>query len=517
MRSPTDQQDQVEVGAPSIRLIPATVIAGVVAMIAWVPFLCGPLRPDESGLLMIARQWGQGSSLYGDYWVDRPPLLVWLFQLAGHLGSVGTSAEGAQAVGVRLLGMVAAGLSVLATGALAHRLAPGDRSRQLAALVLAVALLSTPLFGFAESTGELLALPFVLGGLLCLVAGWQRPWSRCTFALTLAAGGFAAAGMLVKQNVADVFVFAAVLLFVGARRADRPAARAAAFVLGAVLVTATVLGYALTHGTEPDDLWQAVVLFRFEAWQVLGPDSSPATLPRAGLLLLALIASGAALVLALGVGALTRALRNRNNQDARHGTRQPQHELAWATLALIGWELSSVAFGGGYWLHYLTVLLPGLLLAVLVTPLAGIGRRVLLVGSGYAALASVAVWTAQVVNPPDPSAEARAAEYVRDHAAPGDGIVTAFGRSDIVLASGLDNPYEHFWSLPVRVRDHDLVEFLATLSGPDAPRWVVVSGGSLAAWELQTDDSQRYLEEHYTERADFDGWHVWEREDAPGS
>ena len=53
-------------------------LAGAAA-VAWLPFLGVPLSRDEAGLLMVGGQWGPGLSLYGDYWVDRPPLLVALF------------------------------------------------------------------------------------------------------------------------------------------------------------------------------------------------------------------------------------------------------------------------------------------------------------------------------------------------------------------------------------------------------------------------------------------------------
>jgi len=37
---------------------------------------------------MVARQWqGGGSSLYGDQWVDRPPLLLLIFKAADGLGA----------------------------------------------------------------------------------------------------------------------------------------------------------------------------------------------------------------------------------------------------------------------------------------------------------------------------------------------------------------------------------------------------------------------------------------------
>src|SRR5690606_20961451 len=40
-------------------------------------------------------------------------------------------------------------------------------------------------------------------------------------------------------------------------------------------------------------------------------------------------------------------------------------------------------------------------------------------------------------------------------------------------ASGLDSPYEHLWSLPMRTMDPELATLRALLEGPDAPEWLV--------------------------------------------
>src|SRR3954467_12421839 len=76
------------------------------------PWLSAPLGRDEGGIALLAQHWG-GGSLYGDYWLDRPPLLILLFKLAV-LGG---------ADGVRALGMVAALALVIAIVLLARALA----------------------------------------------------------------------------------------------------------------------------------------------------------------------------------------------------------------------------------------------------------------------------------------------------------------------------------------------------------------------------------------------------------
>ena len=63
--------------------------AAALAVAAWLPFLRAPLMPDEAGLFIIGEQWGPGRSLYGDYWVDRPPLIVWIYALIAPIVTIG--------------------------------------------------------------------------------------------------------------------------------------------------------------------------------------------------------------------------------------------------------------------------------------------------------------------------------------------------------------------------------------------------------------------------------------------
>lgn len=163
-------------------------VAALLATAAWLPFLHRPLTSDESGFLMLAEQWRPGRSLYGDYWVDRPPLLLWLFAVAGHLGPVDVTTSGLVAPGLKLLGAVASGMSVVLAGVLASQVSPGHRSARLATVVLAAALLSSPLLGMSAVNGELLAVPFVLLGLVCAVTAMRRSWGWRTAVLAAGAG-----------------------------------------------------------------------------------------------------------------------------------------------------------------------------------------------------------------------------------------------------------------------------------------------------------------------------------------
>src|SRR3982750_230264 len=103
-------------------------MAGTVC-VGWLPFVGRPLSPDEAGFLIVGGQWGEGSSLYGDFWVDRPPVLVAIFEAA--------------------------------------------------------AAAAPPLFGARCGEGGLLGLPFVRAGLLAFVAAAASRHQKRGFALSV--------------------------------------------------------------------------------------------------------------------------------------------------------------------------------------------------------------------------------------------------------------------------------------------------------------------------------------------
>ena len=89
--------------------------AAAVAAVARLPFLHRALAPDEAGFLLVGQQWQPGgTSLYGSYWVDRPPLLVTLFRVASDLGG---------AVPLRLMGCLATVIVVLGCAHVARTVA----------------------------------------------------------------------------------------------------------------------------------------------------------------------------------------------------------------------------------------------------------------------------------------------------------------------------------------------------------------------------------------------------------
>src|SRR3954453_22612441 len=140
--------------APWRRRIGTAPKTWVVAMaagvcLAWLPFVARPLSPDEAGYLIVGGHWHDGRSLYGDYWVDRPPALIALFEVADALGG---------AVPLRLLGALAALLTVVLSGVLGRVAAPERRSAPVLTAAAAAVCVATPLMGGTVVDGELLGV-----------------------------------------------------------------------------------------------------------------------------------------------------------------------------------------------------------------------------------------------------------------------------------------------------------------------------------------------------------------------
>ena len=233
-------------------------------------------------------------------------------------------------------------------------------------------------------------------------------------------------------------------------------------------------------------------------------------------LALAALISGVVVLLVLAAAGVVSGLRNRTSGSllGRTGTPSGLHRAwSWGALGMAGWELFGVVAGGSYWLHYLTGLVPGVLLLLVLVPWTRRWRRLLALCLCYVVVASTALWVQHVTSnlPVTVADDARVAGYLRGHAEPSDGVVVAFGHPDIVAGSGLVSPYEYLWSLPVRVRDPDLHELSGIMTGSQAPRWVVVAGDSLDSWGLNATTAQALLQQHYVERVKYGDWHIWQQ------
>ena len=186
------------------------VLMAAAACIGWLPFLWRSLSPDEGGFLIVASQWAPGSSLYGDYWVDRPPVLIGLFALADGLGDPWA---------LRVLGILAVVATVLLAALVGRLAAPATRIGPLLAAGTAAIFVATPLFGGGVVNSEILTLPFIMAGLVAAIAASTAQTRRNEIGFAVLAGVAGTFAVLTKQSQVDVFV---VVLVVALMTRDGP-------------------------------------------------------------------------------------------------------------------------------------------------------------------------------------------------------------------------------------------------------------------------------------------------------
>ena len=453
---------------PSAR---ATVwIAAVLAVLGRFPSALWPLRPDEAGFLMVARTWEpRPDSMFGTYWVDRPPEIIGIVHLADRIGGQ---------YFLRVVAAVGLGLLVLAAAAVARRLCEyggsldrrgADRAAAWTAVVT-VALGSNTLADAISAKGEVLAIPLVMAGCGLSLAALARRSAWLSFAAGLV--GMLAVGM--KQNIAGGLVFGGVLL-VGALVAKRIdlasfARLAGSALLGAAIPVVGTVVWALRNGVELGTVWYATVGFRADAYATIASQPVVENDDRAAYLATVFVTTGMAFGVVWFLVSLPRMLRR-------------MAVPAVATLAMLAFDLAAVFLSGSYWRTYLVVLVPSVAVAMAcvlasetMPPLrqrrTGAVTRVIAAAMAVRAVISLVGWTADLVDGASPT-EFYTGEAIGSVAQPGDTLVVYGGRADIQLASHLRSPYEHLWSLPMRTLDPDLTQLRALLTGPQAPTWFV--------------------------------------------
>jgi hypothetical protein len=441
------------VALPVVPVTMALVVAARMLLVA------RPASPDEAGFLVVASQWHVGgTSLYGNYWVDRPPLLIGLFRLADLTGGL---------TSLRIIGALAAAATVGLLASTAAR-AFGPRASTWTAIA-AGALLASPLIGADMVNGELLAAPFLALGMRLAVEAVVNEDALAARGAGLGTGLAAVLALLVKQNMADVVVFA-LACWVIAWRTRRITGRTcrdllALAVTGGGLGYAVVMLWAMAHGTSPLAVYEATYPFRVKAGLVIAATPGNASDTRLSRLALSALLSGAPLVLA-GFGAL--ALR-------RFRRSTPGWPVAWAVgwavVAAAAYACFSILAGGSYWLHYLVQAVPAVSLAAgaLAVTAARVTRvlvPVLVVSAVTALVLSVAE--------PAPAPGNTVGRSLAASALPGDTVLSAFGDADIPRTTGMTSPYPYLWSLPSRTLDPHMTLLRGLLAGPQAPTWIVV-------------------------------------------
>jgi hypothetical protein len=397
-----------------------------VAVLLRLPGLASPARPDEAGYLLVAAQARPGGPfLYGDLWVDRPPLLVAFFRLADALGGL---------LAARGLALVAVVVLVLAA-ADAGRTLGGARGATWAAAV-AAALSATPLLGATALNGELLGAPFVM---LACALGPARPAapdgrrdggtarrrparsarSPCSSSRTSPTPSCCSRHPRRPRPARELGVRRGVQLL-------------AAVVAGAAVPLLVTLVWAAAWGAGPGVLVETVLGFRLASAGVLD-DHTAAPLRRAVLLGGAAVAAGIVPVLSLLAVARWRGAARRAETAG----------IAAMTVT----ALVSMALGGSFWRHYLLQLVPATALAAAVlSTVAGRTRRL---GAGAAALVAVSAVTSVVWTAPRPwaqdcrtdgEAQQAVSDWLRARVRPSDTAVTLYGVSNVLLGTGAARP-----------------------------------------------------------------------------
>lgn len=451
-----------------------TVAAATTAAVASrLPFLGHAPRPDEAGFLLVGGQWnGAGSSLYGNYWVDRPPLLITIFRFASSLGGL---------TALRLIGCVAVALVVIGSARVAGLLG-GHRAARWAA-VTAAGLSLSPLLGGYEVDGELLAAPFTLAGIALVIVAVRSVDQRRAVVAAVAAGTFAMSSLLIKQNLADAAVFGAVAFALSLWRRDITRHRFGMLTLGAIAgafaAGLLLAGWTVLHGTSLTGVFDAMYPFRIRADQVQAAGGAGHSTARLYGLIGVATVSGLGLLMLL----VARDVVARRHRDT----------LWMALVATTLFAVVSIFLGGNYWHHYLVELIAPLSVATgVLAARHGIVARSLI---AYVIVAASVGWAVSLSMPQgnDASSVGRA---VGASSQPGDTIVTAWGRANVTYSSGLSSPYAQLWSLPAKTIDPQLTELNGVLTGPSAPTWLV-SGPTIRSWGLDTAQTAAILSQDY--------------------
>jgi hypothetical protein len=458
----------------------------LIVVLMRVPWLAAPLGRDEGGIALLAQHWG-GGSLYGGYWLDRPPLLILLFKLAV-LGG---------ADGVRVLGMVAA-LALVVAIALLARLLAGPRAAVIAGL-LAALLTGSSAIGAVYTPGELLAaVPSTLS-VLCLVHAHR---SRRTGAV-VAAGALAVTAVLIKQSFLDAGFAGVVFVLVSAlAERDVRIRWPVAYALGTALPLAVVLAWLAVAGVSLSYFAYTMFGFRIDLLHTLSATDLPLVVRMRQL---TDPASNTGLTLVVG-GAVVGALSGLRRDRVLFATL-----AAWLTAGLVG-----VLCGGSYFVHYLIELVPaGCVLAAAGLALvpAPISAAALAIVA-YMALGSADEGFRWLDNHTPHHRELAIGDYIREHARPRDTVYVMYARPNIVYYAGRRQPYPYLWSLMVRVRPDARPRLRRLLASPERPTWLV-GWHHPSSWELDPHHAlARTLDRGYRLAATVCNVPVYVRRDA---
>lgn len=448
----------------------AIALGALVVLILRAPWFDAALGRDEAGVAMVARAWhGGGPFAYGSYFLDRPPLLVGLYRLAGD-----------SAVGIRTLGAVAAGLLVVTSTLLAVRIG-GRRAAPWAAGISAV-LASSFEIKTVFTPAELLAVVPSSASVLLLLIALERESRRLW--ILAGAGALAATALLVKQSFGDALAAGLVALVAGKLLGlswRETARRAGAYFAGLAALVVALAVWALLSHTSAHSIWYAMFGFRIDSVSVLvknGLESRISTLGSP------LLASGLGVALVFAIVAFAR-LRGR--------------PLVRITLA--GWMAAAVAgilLGGSYWPHYLIELVPAAAAgaAVIFARYRFVGALAVAAIALPTAINAVGVGRSDSVDSFQQTA-VTIGHYIRDRSLPNETAYVMYAKVNAVYYTGLRDPYPYNWSLMVRAVPGAEQRLRSLLASPGRPTWIVRVEGPRGFGLDANGTTRRLLAAHY--------------------
>lgn len=477
---------------PLRSLLPWWVGCSLVALALRLPFIGVPLGIDEGGDAFVARAWDAGEgSIYGGQWLDRPPLLVLLYRLGVPGG----------AIGIRVLGMVAAALVIAGTMIIAHRVA-GTRAARLTGVIAAI-MTSSVVLGAVFTGNELLAsVPMTFSvAALVHVRGSRRPT-----AWLMASGFLAGCALLVKQSFGDVAVAGAAFLVVAWLTRDRSGFRATwvvGWLVGLAAPIAATLLWAAVYSVGIPAFVHAVIGFRVDSLDVLRQSQEGAVYMLVHLGLPVVLVSGLLVLVPWAVRALVR---------------QRADPLVGVTLAVwlvVGF--AAVSGGGRYFPHYFVQ--PVAALAVLAGCALAAATRRRLVAVTVGALAVLAIGNVaagkslESVAPPQQRTLA-VADYLRANSASDDRLYVMYARANLLYYAHMESASPYAWSTMMQALPEAEAQLREVLrSDADRPTWVVIWQPATSFGLDRSGETRRLLDRGYRRAAVICGKTVLIRDD----
>lgn len=401
---------------------------------------------------------GAGNELYGSMWIDRPPLIVWLFGGADiSLGSVG----------IRMIGVFAS-IALVCSAAWTVRRMWGSDWEPLGA-VLAAPLAMSPALSANISYAELIAAPLV-----CVCAGLTLPVvardAPCSDRRAwMIAGVCAGTALMIKQSFIDGVALGCAAALVAAP-SRHTLQRVAIFGCGVCLPIVVVVASAVYSGARLNALWYAIAGFRIDASTVLasGVISSGDRLTR---LAAGLLASGYVLLIPISCAGVIGI--------ARRNPRQATCHAVWLATSWVG------VIGGGYfWTHYMIGPVP----VMVVTSVAGIRAidarlrlhinstrpiHLLLIGGFLTIHAVSSIVSMHLTGPSQQEPAVSAGRFVREHAHRDDTVFVMYARANAAYYSTLRPAFPFQWSLMYRTLPNMDQRVEHMLRSRHPPTWII--------------------------------------------